>query len=495
MTYLRRFFGLFLIFLVTFSLAGCTSEFIVEFDTDGGDYIEPVTVTGKEGLTKPEEPEKEGFLFIGWYADSNLSQEFDFDTPITEDITLYVKWEEITYELRFEDAEGELILSLEFHEGDSLVDVEYPEDPEYPDATFLGWDEELPATMPNHDIVITAMILEFTGIEIAFCTDIGGIEDPTGINADIWNAIQMFGDFNEKTYAYYQPLEASLDSYEMVIELAIVMGAEIVICPSYVYEVAVYELQDIYPDVEFLLLDGTPHNENYTDYEITDNTAAITFDVYQAGFLAGYAVVMDGYRELGFEGGMGVPVVLSYSYGFIAGAEYAAEELGLADGSINIKYHLANTFSMDYSEQLLMTQWYNSGTEIIFAVAGELNQSVMIAAEDSFGLVIGADYDQSILSDVFFTSVMKYFGNVVAYMLWTYYENDSSWDESLGGQETMFGAANDAIGLPLDEGWNFQTFTQEEYLDIYADIADGTLVIEKHDDFWITPKVIVEVIG
>ncbi len=494
MTVKKRFFALLLVLTLTFGLAGCVNEYTVFFETNGGNDIQSITVSGKAEVPQPEDPIKEGFDFVGWYADEDLTEEFSFNSPISSDLTIYAKWEEAIFSIRFEGPNGDLIYSVDYHEGDSLADFEYPEDPELEGLIFLGWDNELPSVMPDHDIVITAVALDFETIQIALVTDVLGIDDG-GINEEIWNAIIQYGEANDLTYAYYQPLGASLENYEYVITLAAFMGAQIIICPGYIYEVAVYEMQQVFTDIQFIIIDGFPHNEEYSDYLVTENTTAITFDTNQAGFLAGYAAVMEGYTELGFVGGMQIPPVLTYGYGFVRGAEYAATELGLPDDSINIKFRITNNFSMDEFEQILMTQWYNSGTEVIFSIAGELNQSVLIAAEETQGLMIGVDYDMSSISDVYLTSAIKQWGNVVDYLLWSFFENSFNWESQFAGQILEFGACVDAVGLPIGDAWRFETFTMDEYQIIFDLLASEILVLEETLTMPVTNKVVIVLIN
>jgi len=435
-------FKVFIFLLITvlgFSLMGCTREFTVVFETNGGSAIEPVIVEKGVLISEPDEPEKDGFEFIGWYYDLELLVPYDFEAVVGEDLTLYAKWEEILYRLAIEDYYGNILYEHYFHEGDSLTAVELPEDQEVDGMMFLGWDLDIPAVMPDEDIVITPLFMEYMLIEIALITDTIGIGDD-GINDESWDAVLAFAEANSLTAAYYTPLAYSYDNFVFVIELAIALGAKIVVCPGYVFEVAVYDLQSLHPDVAFLMLDGQPHDETYVDYEITDNTVSIIFPEEEAGFLAGYAAVMDGYRELGFIGAMEIPAVVQYGYGFIQGAEYAAYELGLDTGDVNIKYWYAGTFGEDETILNIAKSWYQNGTEIIFSVCGTGNQSVMIAAEEHLGKMIGVDLDQSMMSDVFITSAIKEFGNMIYFALELFYGNECVWPVDFGGNQFEFGA-------------------------------------------------------
>ena len=64
----------------------------VTFDTDGGNEMEPASVKANEKVIKPANPVKVGFEFKGWYSDPERATVYDFNSPVTGDITLYAKW-------------------------------------------------------------------------------------------------------------------------------------------------------------------------------------------------------------------------------------------------------------------------------------------------------------------------------------------------------------------------------------------------------------------
>ena len=145
-------------------------------------------------------------------------------------------------------------------------------------------------------------------------------------------------------YNYYRPSEDSTEARVQTIKEAINGGANAIVCPGYLFEEAIYLVQNDYPEVQFLLLDGEPHDASYADYKTAENTHNILYQEEQAGFFAGYAAVKDGYTKLGFLGGMAVPAVVRYGYGFVQGADAAATEMGV---KINIKYAYGNQFYGD----------------------------------------------------------------------------------------------------------------------------------------------------
>lgn len=306
------------------------------------------------------------------------------------------------------------------------------------------------------------------GYELALVIDVGTIDDKS-FNQGSWEGVQKYGDENGIAYKYYKSAEATTDSFQETIELAIEGGAKVVVCPGYLFEEPIYNMQTAHPDVKFILIDGEPHDADY-NYETTDNTMAVLYQEDQAGFLAGYAAVKDGYTKLGFMGGMALPAVIRYGYGYLAGADYAAKELGI---DVDVTYTYTGSFDATPEAKSMATGWYQSGTEAIFACGGSVGNSVMAAAEESEnGKVIGVDVDQSSESDTVITSSMKMLSNSVYTAITEAYDGTFA-----GGKTTTFDAANDGVGLPMDTS-KFNTFTQEDYDTIYAKLVAGEITID-----------------
>ncbi len=311
--------------------------------------------------------------------------------------------------------------------------------------------------------------------EIAMITDSGGIDDES-FNQGTWEGITEFCDENELTYKYYKPLEVSDDAYLDAIELAVEGGAKVVVTPGFLFETSVYAAQTEYPDVKFILIDGTPHNGDWANgpiWNTEDNVLPILFNEHESGFLAGYAAVMDGYRNLGFTGGMAVPAVVKFGIGYIAGAYYAAQELGVSDDMVftDATYQYFGNFDESDTNKAVASSWYATGTEIIFSAAGGAGKSVMSAADDADKLMIGVDIDQGNQSDTVLTSAMKQLGNAVQQALQAYVD-----DTFVGGATIFKGVENDGVALPMDNS-DFTTFDQAAYDAIYADLVDGTVVV------------------
>ena len=318
------------------------------------------------------------------------------------------------------------------------------------------------------------------GFEIALITDKGNIDDKS-FNQGSWEGVVKFAEENNITHKYYKPEEASDAGYLAAIDLAVTGGAKVIVTPGYLFEVPIYEAQTKYPDVKFILLDGEPHNADYSDAKTEKNVANIKYAEQEPGYLAGYAAVMDGYTKLGFMGGMAVPAVQAFGYGYLQGAEAAAAKLGLADGSISVIYHYTGDFAETDTNKATAKTMYQEGTEVIFACGGSVGKSVMSAAKEAGKKVIGVDVDQRYDSDTVITSAMKELGSSVYQVLESIYKTNS-WD-NFAGKTTYFDAKNNGVGLPTtvigdekaDAFDRFNKFKKADYDAIYATLVDGSV--------------------
>ncbi len=314
---------------------------------------------------------------------------------------------------------------------------------------------------------------EPTTYEIAMITDVGTIDDKS-FNQGTWEGVVAYAEENGISHKYYKPTEQSTDAYLAAIQLAVDGGAKVVVTPGFLFEEPIYLAQELYPEVNFILIDGTPRNADYSDFRTDPNTVGIFFAEEQSGYLAGYAAVKDGYTKLGFMGGMAVPAVVRFGYGFVQGAEDAAKELGLT--SVDVKYHYTGGFDATPEVQTLATSWYAEGTEVIFACGGAVGFSVMSAAEASDGKVIGVDVDQSAESPTVITSATKGLAAAVQEVLAEYYAGAFP-----GGETLTLGADMDGVALPMESS-KFNTFSQADYDALYAKLVAGEILLKKDVD-------------
>jgi len=286
-----------------------------------------------------------------------------------------------------------------------------------------------------------------TGAEIALITDKGNIDDKS-FNQGAWEGVVAFAEAEGISHTYIKPEEASDAGYLAAIDLAVTGGAKVVVTPGFLFEVPIYEAQTKYPDIKFILLDGAPHTADYATFETKENVASIMYAEEQSGYLAGYAAVMDGMKNLGFMGGMAVPAVQAFGYGFLQGAEDAAAEMGMADGSIKAIYHYTGNFEENDTNKATARTMYQEGVEVIFAAGGAVGKSVMSAASEAGAKVIGVDVDQRYDSETVITSATKGLAPSVISVLESIYKTNS-WAD-FGGKTTYFNAANNGVGLPTE---------------------------------------------
>lgn len=317
--------------------------------------------------------------------------------------------------------------------------------------------------------------------DVAFVTDVGNIDDQS-FNQYTWQGVKDFCAANNLNANYYRPTEDSDSARLEQMDNAVNDGAKAIVVAGYLFEGSIAEAQTKYPDIQFVVLDVSSLGKAETG----KNVALITYREEQVGYLAGYAAVYDGYKKLGFLGGMEVPAVIRYGYGFVQGAEAAAKEIGATDVSIN--YWYSGDFKATDEVKTKMDSWYSSGTEVVFACGGPVCQSCDAAAQANGGKMIGVDVDQSGLFDTVITSAMKALAPSVNLVLTDTMNNGWKISDTYAGKTTCLGAAEGCVGLSMETS-KFNKFTQEQYDTMFKGIVDGTVVVDDSSDPEVTPEV------
>ncbi len=310
--------------------------------------------------------------------------------------------------------------------------------------------------------------------KVALVTDVGTIDDES-FNQACWQGVEAWCKANNIEYNYYQPTADSTDARVVSVAQAISEGANTIVMPGYLFGATVLTVQDEYPDVYFIAVDVAAGDLTYDNINFEDpsaNVACLTFSEEQAGYLAGYAAVKEGYTKLGFLGGMAVPAVIRYGYGFVQGADAAAVEL---DKTIEINYTYGGQFAGSPEITAKMEGWYQAGTEVVFACGGGIYTSALEAAQKNNGKVIGVDVDQSYIApDYFITSAMKGLQNVTETVLEEL--NKGNW-ATYGGKISNFGLLEgEYVGLPTDT-WTLQNISVEDYTAVKDQIKAGTIKV------------------
>ena len=323
--------------------------------------------------------------------------------------------------------------------------------------------------------------------KVALVTDVGTIDDES-FNQATWQGVKAYCEANGIEYTYYQPTEDSTDARCISIDQAIKEGANVVVRPGYLFGASIVREQEKYPDVYFIAVDvgaGDLTEDYATYYDPEKNVVCATFAEEQAGYLAGYAVVMDGYTKLGFLGGMAVPAVIRYGYGFVQGCNDAGKEM---NDEITVEYVYGNKFAGTPEITAYMDTWYQEkGVQVVFACGGGIYTSATEAAKKANGKVIGVDTDQAATINklgtegMTVTSAMKGLGATVKATLKDVIEN-GNW-ANYGGKIATLGLVSgddpelNYVQIPMESTQWTDNFTKDDYKALVKSMFDGTVKV------------------
>ena len=318
-------------------------------------------------------------------------------------------------------------------------------------------------------------------LAVAMITDYGDITDQS-FNQTTYEACKAFCEANNVKFSYYKPAGDSDAERVAAIETAIDDGFNTLVMPGYAFGGAISATVNDYPDITYIGLDISAG-----DLTLDTIPANLYCAVYQeelCGYMAGFAAVKLGYKHVGFLGGMAVPAVVRYGYGFVQGADAAAAADGKTD--VVIEYVYGNQFFGDADITAYMDNWYQTlGVEVVFACGGGIYSSAAEAAQKVGGKVIGVDVDQSGIIDGAYgegmtvTSAMKGLGATVNSLL----------SEVISGNVAAFGGKVDNLGLvsenveenfvqiPVASTQWSDSFTQDDYAAMVADMLSGAITV------------------
>jgi len=311
---------------------------------------------------------------------------------------------------------------------------------------------------------------------VAFVTDVGNIDDKS-FNEGSWNGVKEFADKNGYKKDFFRPVTDTEEARGEAVDKAVDAGADVIACVGSLFEPIVYKKQKEYKDVEILFVDGEPKDKD-GNVEYCDNVNSIIFKEEESGYLAGYAAVKEGYKKLGFLGGMDIPAVRRFGYGYVQGAEAAAKDLKVKGVSIEYMYTGGFQPSNDITNDV--EKWYNKGTEIIFSCGGGILYSVIEAAGNNKDRkIIGVDVDQSAESDNIVFSAMKGLTTSISTALQVYEDNDCKWPEDRAGKKLSVGVKEDGVGLSATEGsWRVKNTSIEDYNKMIEEMKKKDLKIQ-----------------
>ena len=312
-------------------------------------------------------------------------------------------------------------------------------------------------------------------IKVGMMTDSGTIDDKS-FNQGTWEGIKRYESENGTIEAQYiKPGGEATQDYLEAADNLLAKGNELIIAPGFKFEEAIGKLQAENPETKFVILDGEPEGG------VAENSVGIYFAEQEAGFLAGIAAALETKTgKVGFIGGMVIPAVQKFGYGFVTGVAYANANLGT---NVEVADYLYNgTFNDVSGGQAQAGGMYDKGIDIIFVAAGGVGNGVIAegkvraeAGDDVY--VIGVDVDQyedgiiSNGSSVILTSAIKRIDNAA------YDKIDELVNGTFtGGQVITMDAKNDGVGLPA-ENPNLSEATQQAADEAFELIKNGTIVV------------------
>lgn len=337
---------------------------------------------------------------------------------------------------------------------------------------------------------------------VAMITDYGDITDQS-FNQTTYEACKAFCEEHGIEFNYYKPSGDSTAERVASVEKAIDEGHNVIVMPGYAFGGTIVETSEQYPDVKFIALDVAagdileagvaakgetydynPANWNVTDYCYMDNVYCAVYQEEISGYFAGYAAVKLGYTKLGFLGGMAVPAVIRFGYGYVQGADAAAQELGI---TVDMNYAYGNQFYGDADITAAMDTWYADGTEVVFACGGGIYNSAAEAAQKVGGKVIGVDTDQApVINEKYgdgitVTSAMKGL-YPTTYDTLTDVLINGNW-ANYAGKITTLGLVSgedveaNYVQLPVDSTQWADGFTQDDYKALVAGVYAGDIKV------------------
>ena len=320
-------------------------------------------------------------------------------------------------------------------------------------------------------------------VKVGMVTDSGSIDDKS-FNQGTWDGIKKATkDLGVKS-KYLKPGGTTEADYVKEIANLKDAGFSLIVTPGFKFESSVFVAQDKYPKTKFVLIDGKPNNGVFDanrKEKVGQNTVSIFFAEHESGFLAGVASALQvGSGDFGFIGGMEIPPVQKFNWGFQQGVAYANQSLGtkISMKPENVIYQ--GTFHDVAAGQQLAAQMYDRGVKVIFVAAGgvgvgAINEAKARAAKGAW--IVGVDVDQytqgvySAGKSIILTSAMKRIDTAAYDMIKL--EKEGKFP---GGQTLIFDAKKDGVGIPAQNP-NLSAEVSKKVADVLAQLKAGKITV------------------
>ncbi|MBL7006431.1 MAG: BMP family ABC transporter substrate-binding protein [Spirochaetia bacterium] len=318
-------------------------------------------------------------------------------------------------------------------------------------------------------------------MKVGMVTDAGTIDDKS-FNQGTWEGVLMAAkDFDLDT-KYLKPVGTTEADYLKEIGNLYDAGYKMMVTPGFKFETTIFKAQTKYPDAKFVLIDGSPHAGDY-NVTVEKNTVSIFFAEHESGFMAGLATALQlKTGAVGFIGGMEIPPVQKFNWGFQQGVKYANTNYGTNVTMNPDNFIYQGTFSEVAAGQQLAASMYDRGVKAIFAAAGgvgvgAINEAKARATSGKNVWIIGVDVNQyadGIYSgdkSIILTSAMKRIDQAAYDMIKAELNG-----EFPGGQILTFNAKNNGVGIP-DVNPNLTAAVQATAKEVFAKLQAGTIVV------------------
>ncbi|MHC1691596.1 MAG: BMP family protein [Sphaerochaetaceae bacterium] len=319
-------------------------------------------------------------------------------------------------------------------------------------------------------------------LKVGMVTDAGTIDDKS-FNQGTWEGIKKAQTEGLVEAKYLKPAGTTEADYLKEIGNLYDAGYKLIICPGFKFETTIYEAQDKWKDAKFVILDGEPHTADYATFRIEKNVVAVYWAEQESGFLAGVAAALQMKNaEFGFIGGMEIPAVQKFNWGWQQGVKYANENLGTKIVMKQENNLYQGTFSDVAAGQQIAASMYDKGVKVIFAAAGgvgvgAINEAKARAAAGKDVYVVGVDVDQypeGVMpsgKSIILTSAMKYLDRASYDMI----KNELA-GTFPGGTVLRLNAANDGIGIPVTNP-NLSAEVSAKVTELYAKLKSGAIKV------------------
>ena len=320
-------------------------------------------------------------------------------------------------------------------------------------------------------------------LKVGMVTDSGSIDDKS-FNQGTWDGIKKATkDLGIKS-KYLKPGGTTQADYVKEIANLKDAGFGLIVTPGFKFESAIFVAQDKYPKTKFVLLDGSPNNGVFDanrKEKVGPNTVSIFFAEHESGFLAGVASALQiSSGDFGFIGGMEIPPVQKFNWGFQQGVAYANKNLGTKIGMKPENVIYQGTFHDVAAGQQLAAQMYDRGVKVIFVAAGgvgvgAINEAKARAAKGAW--IVGVDVDQYAQGaygggkSIILTSAMKRIDTAAYDMIKL--EKEGKFP---GGQTLVFDAKKDGVGIPAQNP-NLSAEVSKKVADVLAQLKAGKITV------------------